>query len=329
VTLRRAAHALLGAAVLAAAVSGAHSQPAASRLERAPCSLAVMLDDLRGALQDGSPALQTYLEMILKEGALRLPLEELRAAFAAERDPRMLEALGVALATKASNAGDPAIVGTVLERARADGDPALRAAALRGLRGTGSVEMMAKARGPSYSDFVRDPAPEVRAAAVDNLIHEDAQVYFGHEGPVSDAAVAAASAAATGDPALAARLLSEASMEQAGPGSVATLIEQLGSADAQLRAAAARALGGVGGAHAEAARSALVQRYGADTERAVRMAILEGLVQLGLGGARPTLESLRTVDPSLTAEVDAWLRVLSLNLQEWSIILREKQRLQS
>ncbi|HTE53224.1 MAG TPA: HEAT repeat domain-containing protein [Kofleriaceae bacterium] len=319
--------------LLLAAGPGGSGQPvqpaqpgAAGRpLESAPCSLRVMVEDLRGALADGSPSLQRYMLTLLKEAALRMPVDELRAAFAAERDPKVLEALGIALATRASNTGEPAVIESIVDRARGDADPALRAAALSGLRGVGSVEMMNKARGATYADFLRDPAPAVRAAAVDKLVHEDAQVYFGHEGPVSDAAVKAA--AASSDPALAARLLAEVSMEAAGPESVATLVQQLGSADPTLRAAAARALGGVGGAHSETARRALVERYGADDAREVRVAILEGLVQLGLGGARPVLESLRGVDPELGPEIDAWLQVLAMNLQQWSIILREKQRL--
>jgi hypothetical protein len=315
--------ALAALAALLLATAEPHGDP----LERATCSLEVVLADLRGALADGSPALQRYVQTLLKEAALRLPVEELRAALAAERDPRVLEALGVALATRASNAGQPALIGPILERARADQDPALRAAALRGLRGVGSVEMMQQARAGSYAELVRDPSPEVRAAVADNLIHESAAVYFGHDAAVSDAAVAAA--AASPDPALAARLLAETSMERAGAESVTALVEQLAAADATVRAAAARALGGVSGAHADPARRALVARYGPEGAREVQVAILEGLVHLGLSGARPLLESLRAVHPDLTSEIDAWLQVLAMNLQEWSIVLREKQRLQS
>jgi hypothetical protein len=196
---------------------------------------------------------------------------------------------------------------------------------LRGLKGVGSVEMMEKVGRVSYADFVRDPAPEVRAAAADNLIFESAEVYFGHDRAVSEAAVKAA--AESRDPALAARLLAETSMEQVGSRTVGTLIEKLASDATDLRAAAARALGGVPAAEAERATRALLERYRIEVERGVRIAILEGLVQLGLSGARPTLESLRSIDPALAPEIDAWLRVLAMNLQEWSIILREKQRL--
>lgn len=301
------------------------SRPDAQPARRAPCSLAVLIDGLRAAMKDGSPALQSYMKALLKESALRLSLPELHAAFAAERDPKVVEALGVALATRASNVGEPAIIEPILQRARGDADAVLRAAALRGLKGVGSVEMMEKVGRGSYADFVRDPAPEVRAAAADNLIFESAEVYFGHERAVSEAAVKAA--AASRDPVLAAKLLAETSMEQVGSRAVGTLVEQLASGATELRAAAARALGGVPGAEAERATRALVERYRIEVERGVRAAILEGLVRLGLGGARPTLESLRTIDPALAPEIDAWLRVLAMNLQEWSIVLREKQRI--
>ncbi len=331
-TRRSLRFAPLAAAALALLAGAAEPEggPAAAESEarapeREPCSLPVMVDDLRAAFDGGSPALQNYLKELLKEGALRMPPDELRAAFASERDPKIVEALGVALATRASNAADPSVVAPVIERARKDSDPGLRAAALRGLRGVGSVEAMEATRQGSYEEFARDPAPEVREAAVENLLHEDAKVYFGHDKAVSEAAVKAA--AATPDPALAARLLAGASMERAGPGAVKTLVEKLASDDAKLRAAAAKALGDVSAAQAEAAKRALVERYRAEGEREVRAAILEGLAHLGLAGAAPTLESLKAVDPSLAPEIDAWLGALATNLQEWTIILREKQRL--
>jgi HEAT repeat protein len=301
-------------------------EPAVQVPRTAPCSLPQMIDDLRAAMHDGSPALQRYLKVLLKEAALSMPLEELRAAFEAERDPKVLEALGVALATRASNVTDPKLVAPILDRARRDSDPALRAAALGGLRGVGSVEMMEKNQSPSYAQFMRDPAPEVREAVVENLVHEDSKVYFGHARAVSEAAVQAA--AACPDPDLAAKLLTSTSMEQVGPEAVGTLIEKLAHENPELRAAAARALGGVSAAQAPAASRALVERYRSETERDVRVAILEGLVHLGLAGARPTLEALRSIDPTLAPEIDAWLRVLAMNLQEWSILLREKQRIQ-
>jgi hypothetical protein len=293
--------------------------------EKAPCSLPGMVEDLRAAMRDGSPALRKYMKLLLKEAALAMPAEELRAAFAAERDPGVLEALGAALATRSSNTRELALVEPILDRARRDADPALRAAALRGVRGIGSVEAMEKTGGVSYADFARDPSPEVRAAAADNLIHESAKVYFGHERAVSEAAVKAA--AACPDPALAAKLLAETSMEQVGPEGARTLVEKLGAESAELRAAAARALGDVPAAQAETAKRALVERYRVEGALEVRAAILEGIAHLGLSAARPTLEALRGVDAALAKEIDAWLAALAMNLQEWSLTLREKKRI--
>ena len=39
------------------------------------------------------------------------------------------------------------------------------------------------------------------------------------------------------------------------------------------------------------------------------------------------LRRLRDADPGLASEVDLWIQTLSLGLPEWSLILREKQRL--
>ncbi|EYF05250.1 HEAT repeat domain-containing protein [Chondromyces apiculatus] len=319
----RAARALAAASLLL--VLGAAEPQGQPLPERVDCALPAMVDSLRGALQQGSPALRRYMQLHIKEAALSFPAGELRALFAAERDPAMLEALGAALATKASHSEDLSLVDPILDRARSEADPRLRAASLAGMRGTASVEVLQKKGGVSYEDFIRDPSPEVRTAAVDNLLHENDKVHFGHDRGVSEAAIKAA--AASPDPATAARLLTGTSMEQVGPEAVQTLVSQLASRSPELRAAAAKALGGVPAASADTAQRALVSRYPAESEHAVRAAILEGLVHLRLSGAAPTLQSLRSVDPTLALEIDAWLKVLAMHLQEWTLILREKQRL--
>jgi len=60
----------------------------------------------------------------------------------------------------------------------------------------------------------------------------------------------------------------------------------------------------------------------------VRKALLQSIAQLGFIGAVPELQRLRSLEPRLAPEIDVWIRVLSLDLQEWNLILREKQRLQ-
>lgn len=295
-------------------------------VKRVACTMEGMLEDAREGLKSGSPAYQRYVKQRLKEAALAMSPDALRAAVAQERDPAVLEAVGAALATKASNAESPELVQALLSRASQDADPSLRAAALKALRGTPSVEWMGKNGDVvTYEQLIRDSSPEVRQAVVDNLVAESSKVFYGHDKGVSEKAVAVA--ATTEDPALAAKLLGEVSMEQVGPEAVAKLSQHLRSEDAGLRAAAAKALGGVPGLSAEGARSSLVELYRGDKDPGVRKAALEGLARLGQSGARPLLESLRGVDPAMDPEIDAWVTAMKLNLQEWHLLLREKQRL--
>ncbi|MDC0707563.1 HEAT repeat domain-containing protein [Stigmatella sp. ncwal1] len=299
---------------------------ASAPLRQTACSFTGMIDELRVALKTGSPAYRKYARERLKAAARVMPADELRAAVQHEHDPDTLESLGAALASKSSFTEDATLVQPLLVRAAGDADPQARAAAVRSLRGTGSVDLMAKNSGVvTYEQLIRDSAPEVRQAVVDNLLHESAKVYFGHERTVSEAAVSAA--LASKDPQVAAKLLSEVSMEAVGHETVERLRQQLRADDPALRGAAATALGGVPGAEAPAMRDALVSLYRGEKDPAVRKAALQGIVRLGMGSARPTLESLRGVAPGLDPEIDAWQSALNLGLQEWHLLLREKERL--
>ncbi|MFP2904140.1 hypothetical protein ACLESD_03515, partial [Pyxidicoccus sp. 3LFB2] len=215
--LKRAA--LLSALLWLVPAPALATGPQATPLKQTTCTVEGMLDDVRAALKGGSPALQRYAKLRLKEAALVMSAEALQAAVASERDPAVLEALGAALSTKASNAENPALVQPLLARASGDSDPSVRAAAVRSLRATPSVEFMEKNGGVvTYEQLIRDSSPEVRAAVADNLVAESAEVYSGHDRKVSEAAVAAAAAAE--DPTVAAKLLGEVSMEAVGPGAV-------------------------------------------------------------------------------------------------------------
>ncbi len=295
-------------------------------LRQTACSFSGMIDELRVALKSGSPAYRKYARERLKAAARVMPADELRAAVQGEQDPDTLEALGAALASKSSFTEDATLVQPLLTRAAGDANPQTRAAAVRGLRGTGSVDLMTKSGGVvTYEQLIRDSAPEVRQAVVDNLIHESAKVYFGHERTVSEAAVS--TALASKDPQAAAKLLSEVSMEAVGHDTVERLRQGLRAEEPALRGAAATALGGVPGAEAPGTRDALLSLYRDDKDPAVRKAALQGLVRLGMGGSRATLESLRGVAPGMDPEIDAWQAALKLGLQEWHLLLREKQRL--
>ncbi|HEX5753414.1 MAG TPA: HEAT repeat domain-containing protein [Archangium sp.] len=295
-------------------------------IERVTCSFSNMLEDLRAGLKTGSPAYRKYLLQHLKEAARAMPPEELRAAVEQERDPAVLEALGAALATHAGFTEDPTALQPLLKRASQDADPATRAAAVRGLRGTGSVETLARnGNTVTYAQLIRDASPEVREAVVGNLVAEDATVYSGHDRTVSETAVE--TALASPDPEVAAKLLREVSMEQVGSETVRKLTGQLKAESPTLRAASASALGGVPGAEAPGATSSLVELYRNEKDPAVRKAALQGIARLGLSGALPTLGSLRGVAPALDPEIDAWETVLRRGLQEWTLVLREKERI--
>lgn len=306
----------------ATATSGAG---AASPVQVKACSLSDMIDGLRQALRRGSPALRHYARELLKESAIALDPDALRSAFARETDPQLVEALGAALAARMARTREPALIKAPLDRATTDSDPAVRAAAVRSLRGIGSVEAMHEVRGPGYERLIRDAAPEVRKAVVENLLEESAKVYFGHDRAVSEKAVQ--TAAACSDPALAARLLHDVSTENIGHGAVQELTRMLTTGSPELRAAAALALGGVPTAEATAARAALLEIYPKDGEAMVRRAVLEALVHLGMSTALPFIESLRGIDAAMATEIDLWRAALQSGLQEWSLVQREKQRL--
>lgn len=299
---------------------------AAGAAEEAQCTPDALFDDARAGLAKGSPALKRYLKALLADAALVMPNELLLKELEREDDPAMIEALGAAIAAKAEAVEDPKLVAGLLKRAVQDEDPARRAAAVRALRGTGSVELMQAAGvDVDYARLVRDEAPEVRAAVVDNLVVEDDDVYSGHDGAFAEEALRVAEAAE--DPAVAARLIAETSTEAIGPDAARGLSRTLDADAPALRSAAARALGGVSPPQAEDALASLVARYRAEPDVEVRRAILASIARLGRARAIPVLESLRPVDPRLSSEIDAWIAVLQRGLPEWSLILREKARL--
>jgi hypothetical protein len=304
----------------------AQAEQAAPAPQQTVCTVEGMLEDVRTGLKEGSPAYQRYVRMRLKEAAIAMPPEALRMAVSEERDLSVLEVVGAALASKASNMEKPELLQPLLSRASQDSDPGLRAAAVKALRGSPSVEFMSKnGNVVTYEQLVRDSAPEVRLAVAENLVAESAQIYFGHDKTVAETAVKVA--VASKDPAVAAKLLGEISLETVGHETVEQLTRQLRAEDTGMRAAAAKALGGVPGPEAAGARRSLMELYRGDKDPAVRKAALEGLARLGQSNARSQLEALRGVDAAMDPEIDAWLNAMKLNLQEWQLLLREKQRL--
>ncbi|MCP3101539.1 HEAT repeat domain-containing protein [Myxococcus sp. K15C18031901] len=284
------------------------------------CSVEGLMDSIRRGLQSGSPAYQRYLRELLKESAVTLPEAALREAFERETAPVMVEHLAAALAARTDRGEGVETLRLVAKRALGDADPAVRAAATRALRRTSAEEHT----GDMYQRLVRDASPEVRAEAATNLIEDNQYVYAGAHGPASDVAVAAA--VASSDPAVTARILGNISTAPISAESAQRIHALVDSDDARVRAAAVTALGGVPAAQMERARQVLATRYRDETDVGVRSAILQGLARLGFSSAIPELRRLRGVDPRLTGEADAWIQALSTGLQEWSLLLREKQR---
>jgi hypothetical protein len=289
------------------------------------CTADALFAEARVGLTQGSPALQKYLRSTLRDAALLTSDDVLLRELARTEDPAMIEALGSAIAHKAETVGSARLVSSLLKRAAHDPDPAQRAAAVRALKGTGSVELMRGAGAAvDYNGLIRDEAPEVRSAVVENLVIEDDDVYSGHSAEFAEAAFEAAAVAS--DKAAAARIIGETSSENVSVERARALSRLLDDDDPAMRKASARALGGVSPMHAADALSTLVARYRSEDDLDARREMLASIARLERVRAIPVLESLRSVDGRLVAEVDAWITVLRMGLPEWNLIEREKTR---
>lgn len=313
---------LLLALALLAPLSPAVADSSPPALEAKSCSVEGLMDMIRRGLHSKSEAYRTYLRTLLLESAVLLPPAELQAAFEREYDPAMAEHLAGALVARTERGLEREAMDAVARRALEDRDPAVRAATVRAMRRSGALERT----GDLYERLLRDASPEVRREAATNLIEDNQEVYGGHHTQAADTTVAAA--AASTDPEVTAKVLGQLPTGAVSSGSVRTLQGLLGSDSARVRAAAATALGGVPAEGMASARESLLASYRAESAPEVRKAILESIARLGFSSAVPELQRLRGIDPGLAPEVDAWIRVLSMNLQEWGLILREKQRLQ-
>jgi hypothetical protein len=300
----------------------AQPRPPAPALQRESCSVEGLMDSIRRGLGSKSEAYKKYLRTLLRESAVTLPDSELRAAFERETDPVMLEHLAAAMVARTERGADPEALLAVSKRALEERDPALRAATVRAMRRTSAIENT----GDMYERLVRDPSPEVRQEAATNISEDIHHVYAGFHGPASDAAVRAA--VASSDPQVTARILGTLDTQKISAESASKLQSLLRSDEAEVRQAAVAALGGVPAEQMASARESLLGMYRGERDPGVRKALLQSIAQLGYSGAVPELQRLRGIDPSLAPEIDAWVRALSMDLQEWSLILREKQRLQ-
>ncbi|MBF5044942.1 HEAT repeat domain-containing protein [Aggregicoccus sp. 17bor-14] len=299
----------------------AHAQSAAApALRESTCSVEGLGTALRRSRSSHSAAYRKYLHELAKEAAVTLPAAELQAAFWRERDPALAEDLAAAVVARTERGADPAAIREVARRALEEPDPKLRAAVVRSLRRTSALE----STGALYEQLVKDASPEVRAEAATNIVEDVREVYAGFHGPASDAAVSAA--LASDDPEVTAKILGTLDTQAISADSAGRIGELLRDDAVQVRRAAALALGGVPAEQMAQARQQVLAQYGEEPSLEVRRALLQSLAQLGFIGAIPDLQRLRGVEPRLSEEIDAWVRVLELDLQEWNLILREKER---
>jgi hypothetical protein len=321
-TLRRTLAVLVLGLAAGAPVAIGRPPPPPPATQGEACELTGLIAQVREGLDAASPAYRRYLRRLLREAAATLPERQLHDAFARERDPAMVEELAAALAARTDRLGEPGPLRAVAARAVEDADPRARAAAVRALRNTSALEHAPEA----YPRLVADPDPQVRREAAQNLVVDNQEVFAGLHAPAAEAAVAAAIGAA--DPAVTAHVLGNVSTQAIGAESARALEGLLASPAVEVRVAAATALGGVPAQEGARARAALVELFHAERDPTVRKAILESIVRLGFARAVPDLEALRRVDPTLSTDIDEWIRVLDLDLQEWSLLLREKRRLE-
>jgi hypothetical protein len=315
------------AAPVPAPVEPASTVPSeeAAPVDRA-CQLTALVEDFRKA--KGSPAYRNYLRFELSSLRWDVPAETFWIQLVAEEDPEVLELLAEEWVTRYAQSQDAKVLKQLLEHLASERNPARRATLIRALRHTGepSTELLGRSvlKGQDvYAAWVKDEAPEVRQAVVEN-VRTEAKRGFGRFQGVAEKAVALADAAT--EPTVKAALLTASSLEAARAPAVARVRELLQKSESpEVRAAAATALGTVSVPQSDAAQKALVAQYKAGSERQVRSAILEALSRLSLGKAVPVLQQLRGVDASMHGEVDRWLTLLSSQPQTWQLLDRDRR----
>ncbi|MCP3136504.1 HEAT repeat domain-containing protein [Pyxidicoccus xibeiensis] len=284
----------------------------AKPLKMVPCELSTLLDEYRAG--KASPAYRRYVREQLRGLVESLPEAPLWSRLKSERDPDLLGLVAEAWVLRYALDGEPAVLERLVEHLGQEQDPVLRATLVRSLAHTGepSTQLLGikvlKGR-DVYRDWVKDPAPQVRAAVVENF-REEAARNFGRYRDVAERAISLASVAE--DPTTAAGLLTSTSIEAVRSPAVAQVRGLLQSSEhARVRASAARALATSPVSELSASLEALAARYTLETDPGVRTALLESLSRLGLSRAVPVLRRLRDVDPATRAEVDGWLALLA------------------
>lgn len=298
----------------------------AEALKEVPCELKPLVEEFRQS--SASPAYRRYVAQQLRGRRDSLPAETLWAQLVAEQEAPVLELLAELWVARYARNPDARVLERLVEHLSSRREPALRAALVRALRHSGepSTELLGRSvlRGQDvYAAWVKDEAPEVRQAVVENVRVEAAR-NFGRFQGVAEKAVALAREAT--DPQVQAALLTASSLEAARAPAVERVRELLQKSEhPEVRTAAAKALGTVSVAQAAQSTKALAARYATESERPVRGAILEAISRLGLSQAVPVLQKLRGVDASMQDEVERWLTLLSSHPQTWELLDKDRR----
>jgi HEAT repeats len=308
-----------------APATGTKSLPPGGLLQPVPCALEPLVEEYRQG--KGSPAYRRYVVEQLRGLVETLPPEQLWAKLEAEQDPEVLEALSALGVTRFNLTGERSVLERLVDKTAHEPDARRRAVMVGALKVSGEPASEVLARSEStrhaYREWVKDAAPEVREAVVENL-KDEARRGFGRSQGVAEQAVALAREAS--DPKTAAGLLGASSLEGARTPAVNSVHELLQKSEhPEVRAAAAKALGTVAVGEAGRTMKVLTERFATEGAKEVRSAILEGIAHLGLSNAEPVLRRLKGVHGEQDGELDTWLELLASKPQTWTLLQQDKQ----
>ena len=283
------------------------------------------MDSIRRGLGSKSEAYKKYLRTLLRESAVTAARRASSAPpSSGSTDPAMVEHLAAALVARTERGADPEAIRPSPQRALEERDPAVRAATVRALRRTSALENT----GDMYERLVRDPSPEVRAEAATNIVEDNLRGVRGLPRPRDGRRGGGRG-----------RLLGpEGDREDAGgildTGKVSADVGAARSsgccAASPPRCARRRplALGGVPAEQMASARQAVLAMYRDERDPGVRKALLQSIAQLGFPARSPSSSGCAAWTPAWRPRSTRGFESLNLDLQEWNLILREKQRLQ-
>ncbi|MBK7976677.1 MAG: hypothetical protein IPK07_26565 [Deltaproteobacteria bacterium] len=275
------------------------------------------------------PAYRRYLVDLLTRKALAEPgLElELLDRARAERDPERLAALGEALVGYYRATQDDRIPSEARAALETERDPARRRALL-GFLGSMPGVALALPDFPARCAALAVEAPDAatRTAAAIALASQAAGGASPESAAPEIAGLLVDVASRTPETATAGRLLAAVDLRRAGPESVGRVSDLLDAPAPEVRRGAARALASAPPAARAHATAALARRARFEVDPEIRASLVDAIVRLDLGGARPVLAGLTGLDPALDQHIQRYEQVLALGLSEWRLVQRELNR---